>query len=1047
MILYEQSINKYKIDDSVALVSIILKEFFKDSVNFDDLKNLMLCYMEEAEKSPEDYKEKYRSSIQINKCSIYKDIEFILPNVSLKGRNFLKGCIIRFHEWFLLQNIDGNLKSLLPPVLDYSKKIYKTINCDEKLIDMINNNKKMVIDHLGYVPDWITQNDIDNANSIMKEMFGKEINKFTSLLAKKKKDGISNFADLNYNKSSSIYKIPNFEIDSFIENVIRYDSDMEYYKYIDKDKYEYIKWKENMDYAEYFLCKNITNGYRYVFNTNSQINGFLGVIQNCFKQAFEKSKYIGIYDQNKAINNSILEIKSQIDSNNPIGILSLDATKFTDRLVRSAFNEVIDLIIKDPGLNKSVKELMALPVKYTFIDNKGNERTIRAKHNATTMGMKFNSPLSTLVNVYLQVIISVKSKSKLLGVSSVGDDLLSWFRTKYLSTLRTFAIECYAQFGLEIQKKKEQISDNRDGTISYLKCIHILEDGQKYNISGIAPNLIFKRVEGLNSAIEVYRSLRKALHIPVNHPIHNFVELYYKVFKDDIKIWWDRCGISNEEQEDMILNFKDRIMNRPILFGGEKSYHLKDIESRKELVKDIFDMQGYIFQMIRCERETSIPNIKSLCKYYGVNFEKTVLYDKLRDLVGTELENIGDKVHNFLDRSAEYIVSGKGDIKSVIKLLNNLQDRKFDKYKAGRGTIDRVDNIRSRDWIFTKKDRLRMPLKELFGMGPAEDLIDVTSQDMILSSKHEIYIRYAYRRDSNNIFLMIGNYYPYQLNLKYSGGGYHNYKDLLDFLKLEPSIKKSVIDYISSCMPTNMSNKVNMQLSKNNELFNRMIKQLTKIRVTNMGHRKDLEPIYIENSYYELFSTEAKEIIQNRMDKELKKSQIVDDNLLNVLNEFKNPNSNILADIFLDIGESSCKLITKELINGNETILDRFEMELEAGAKALSFIGIPENVIYDGINNQNLSKTLKITEDKITIKDENIFINKRDIKDKIQMKEFISNEFYIGKNFFDFGEDMEISDFGVSESRKIIDTFVSLDKINIHIIEDSSKQTLRSLHV
>lgn len=720
---YSAKINAVNFDESSALYVILVKYMYDVELDFDNVKNLLIKYYDKASNDVDLYKEEMSKLHNSDVDSLYEDIADILQCSNHGVILFTKSTICRLNDWFLHSDkeLEG-LQDQLPYVLDNDIQIYKDYSDKFDMFKQHDNNLENINAFLGFKSKLNFRELVSKTDKIFIKLLGTSAAKIRRDIADAKRS--NKLYSRTSNKSASFYKNVPITVNSYVENLYSYHSEMLYHDFLTKSrKFDTAKIEGNYDYIVYNIIKNKGMGTRFVFFTNPQVNSFLKPVEDIFKKHIKSIKMIGTYDQDGAIKKTLEVIKSNID--NPVSILCLDSSKYSDTLPVSVIFHVINLIIQDKILTQAICELLNLPVLY----KKTGEIV---DHNATLQGVYFDFSAITLVNLYIQCAISVYTESDLIWTNVVGDDCITILAGDDHKEKALKGRVVFAHFGLTVKESKAESSNLIEGKITYLKYRAETINKEITNISGLSPGLLLKNVHSYARLGSIIAYLKKSLYLERDDIPEKLLRNYAKVFGEVIfdantsKIH----RLPKEEAEFIRDNVVSLMLERPFVFGGYKYYDISNDQSIEAIADYIEDAIRYIEYNFIDPSETVIPVIMKIKKLY--NLDNSPLDEDLNIFISEEFNEMHSKLLAFRMAIKSGKIMTEKDIKDVRSMVTNMTDRRFDKYVPGGLTTDRVTNQPFEDKMLLAPVQKPIDIENLMYL-PKSTTIDEKNINILIS--------------------------------------------------------------------------------------------------------------------------------------------------------------------------------------------------------------------------------------------------------------------------------------------------------------------------
>lgn len=765
LISYDKNINDISIQESMGILILINEYINNNIIHPDNMKEVIMPFFNACSNDPKKYKKFISKYHNTKKDKLYN---FIKDKTKSNHNSILliKSTICRIYDWFLLSDkeLEAEKGNSIPPVLDRNIQVFKNYDHKDDFLLQHNLNRDHINDFLGYDSDLNIVELMNKTDNAFTNLLHSEISDFRGRISKLIGKGIYKRTT---NKSAHFYNT-NIETNSYVENLFKYDSDLGYMKYIKQvhDNYDFVRIEGDNDFIRYNMIKNKGMGTRFVFHTNSQINSFLNPLNHAFEKSFSRCRYMGTYNQDKAIEDMYNIFSSNI--NKDISILCLDASKYSDTLPISLIKHVLDLLFGNEVLVSAICECLNIPVYY---------KDELVDHNATLQGIYFDFSAITLVNLYIQIAISEYIERRLIMTNVVGDDAYTIVSGLDHEIYGDKGREVYAHFGCKVNEDKVLTANSKEGFITYLKYTGEVDDGVITNISGISPGLVFKNIHSYSRLGAIIAYLKKSLYIPREDIPKNLLLKYHEVFSDIIysaqvsKI----MRLSREDASYIRDNAVDLMLDRPFLFGGYKNYDMNLKSDRESIIKEIESSMRYIEYNFMDDNNRSVLDEIEYIKEVE-DLKVTVLDKDIKLFITEEISNMYIKLSEFRDKGKSYIEYSEGDVRDIRDILRNITDRKFQRYIPGGLTTDRVTQQPFEDKLLLAdiEKPIDISMSEFY---PVPNDYDEKQIIYLLLSQDEGKIRYS-RGYTGTRFIDISN----DLIITFTGRTTGNYITVRDWI-------------------------------------------------------------------------------------------------------------------------------------------------------------------------------------------------------------------------------------------------------------------------
>lgn len=849
-IQYDKHINKYNKDEASLILRITILELFGTKLDHDGIEILTDKYYNLAAKDVSSYKDNMKKYHNSEKDFLYKDIESHINSDDEQVILFIKSSLVRLHDWFLLDRRQLELAESIPPVLDKSIQVFKDYSENRDILKQSKINHEFIKEFLGHDISIDLSDLMKKADKEFLRLNFDNIRKFRVIVNKSK------LRKRTTNKSKSFYNINVDGMNSYIDNLFEYESNLKYYKYISRVKdHKYVKLPGNYDYIKYILIKNKGMATRHIFFTSSQVNSFLKPFNDAFEKAFKQSEYLGVYDQDKAVNLLTRKVESLLSTGVKFSVLSLDFSKYSDTLPIALIYHVLNLMLDNESLSDAICECLNLPVLH-----KGE----LCYHNATLQGVYFDFSIITMVNLYIQIATAIACGKKILYLNVVGDDAVLILADEDNTLYSKIGREISALFGCVVNKSKMISCNQSSGFITYLKYYSEIRNSELVNLSGLSPGLWLKNVISFNRINSIIAYLRKSQYITRDYIPYDMISLFVDRFNETI---FNFYNIINVDKETIAyfksINIVEAILDRPQHLGGFKVYE-NSVVGREKLVNDIKRLKMYYSNIFHDPNDTSIPLIEEICRQVDIDVKDTCLSEDLNMFISEEYAKIYQKLRLFLKESDSYIKTGESQFLDEAKsLLKNLNDRKFDKYKSSGLTTDRTSEQHFEDSYLIDEKIGISTLEEIAYLRSPTNMEQKQIYNLAVSYLNEYRsIRKAYN-DSDNLFLEISKGTVPLIN-RYHNNRYVSFYDIKYSFKNDEKLRSEVVSSVINSVPEKDRDKVRRFLMEKPE---RALYVLEEIDIAGRRYKK-VEDI-VKEAYDKVFD-KVKEKIFNKIKKKQK---------------------------------------------------------------------------------------------------------------------------------------------------------------------------------
>lgn len=805
---YGRDINKVDFQESYKLLNLLTKHLFNEELDKVGTITILETAFYEADRDCDAYKKKYKVFYNADEDKLYNVIK---DNCLINKSDtilFIKSTICRLYDWFLLSDKELSNKKDIPPVIDTKHQLFQIYDDSYDILSQSHNNQKYIEEFLGHPITIDLKSLLSKTDKHFAQILSRHISRFKDLINKEMSKGYL-FKRIT-NKSASFYNIGIEGINTYIENLFRYESDLKYMDYAN-DNLDRINIKGYFDYIKCNIIKNKGRGTRFIFFSNSQVNSFLKVINDCFEKSFRSCKYLGVYNQDKAIED-IITIFNQ-NKNRSMSVLSLDVSKYSDTLPKGILYRVCNLLTGDESLSKAIVEAIGLPIEF-------NGKLY--EHNASLQGMYFDFSLITIVNLYIQIAITIACEERFIHSSVVGDDACTILTGDKHIQFAEIGREVWALTGNKVNLNKMVACNTKEGELTFLKYLSEIKDGNLVNLSGLSPGLLFKNIISYNRIGSIVAYLKKSQYLEKRCIPRELIKEFCDLFRDSIDSAYNHIRVSPEDREFLYQHAYDKLLERPFMFGGLKEYNTGSRKGRIELVNDVQKLKDYWDFVFYGEDDNSFEIVQAIIEHENLNNHP--LSDDISIFLSEEYKDIYIKFSRFLERSDNFIEKGIGDIIDIRKCIKTIGDRKFDKYKPSGLTTDRISDQKFEDKLllssykeFDVMNLACLPGSNSFDEKQANTIILSALKEMKNNFLENRRIRFSYM-DNTNVMIDMKGYKTISVIKDYNNQEYESLENALWRVRHNDKYKHLLIDVIISNIEERNKVKVYKWLNKNDNI-------------------------------------------------------------------------------------------------------------------------------------------------------------------------------------------------------------------------------------